>query len=136
MMMMIIIIMIMILWRCFTATTRQNVTCGASVPCAQRVVHDVPSPVCAVWRISVVIRGGTPKPEVIAYTLLVGSFPFSGRDGDNAMLQRIAAGRWVPGCPWLIIGSTQRHRGSKQMGRFATERDAWKNASPSAKDSS
>ena len=33
------------------------------------------------------------KIEVITYTLLVGSFPFAGRDGDSAMLARIAAGR-------------------------------------------
>eukprot|EP00439_Symbiodinium_sp_Y106_P060770 s2231_g9.t1 len=68
---------------------------------APEVLHRNYTSKCDLWSLG-----------VIAYTLLVGSFPFSGRDGDNAMLQRIAAGR------------------------FATERDAWKNASPSAKDSS
>lgn len=32
-------------------------------------------------------------PKVITYTLLVGSFPFAGRDGDTAMLQRISGGK-------------------------------------------
>ena len=31
--------------------------------------------------------------KVITYTLLVGSFPFAGRDGDTAMLQRISGGK-------------------------------------------
>ena len=43
--------------------------------------------------------------KVITYTLLVGSFPFAGRDGDTAMLQRIGAGKYRgqwDGCSWTV----------------------------------
>ena len=41
--------------------------------------------------------------KVITYTLLVGSFPFAGRDGDTAMLQRISGGKCgAPGYRLLV----------------------------------
>lgn len=43
--------------------------------------------------------------KVITYTLLVGSFPFAGRDGDTAMLQRISGGKCGDlGCRWFSGG--------------------------------
>ncbi|CAK9071962.1 unnamed protein product [Durusdinium trenchii] len=66
---------------------------------APEVLHRNYTSKCDLWSLG-----------VITYTLLVGSFPFAGRDGDSAMLARIAAGR------------------------FAKERDAWQSSSAVAKD--
>ena len=44
-------------------------------------------------RLLLFLRTRDVPTEVISYTLLVGSFPFAGRDGDTAMLQRISAGK-------------------------------------------
>ncbi|CAL1164970.1 unnamed protein product [Cladocopium goreaui] len=66
---------------------------------APEVLHRNYTSKCDLWSLG-----------VITYTLLVGSFPLAGRDGDTAMLQRIGAGK------------------------FSKEREAWLSASPSAKD--
>eukprot|EP00434_Breviolum_minutum_P000003 symbB.v1.2.000003.t1/scaffold5.1/size591573/3 len=66
---------------------------------APEVLHRNYTSKCDLWSLG-----------VITYTLLVGSFPFAGRDGDTAMLQRISGGK------------------------FAKEREAWQSASPTAKD--
>ncbi|CAJ1359983.1 unnamed protein product, partial [Effrenium voratum] len=80
-------------------TKKMQMRVGTLDYMAPEVLHRNYTSKCDLWSLG-----------VIAYTLLVGSFPFAGRDGDSAMLQRIASGR------------------------FAQERDAWIAASALSKD--
>ena len=56
---------------------------------------------------------------MITYTLLVGSFPFAGRDGDNAMLSRIAAGSFAKERPaWQAASSTAKAAKTQGFSHF------------------
>lgn len=61
-----------------------------------------------------------PISQVITYTLLVGSFPFAGRDGDTAMLQRISAGTSPETEGWCCQG----HGGASTDGESMVDMDS------------